>query len=212
MSTGIRQTGPYRHRRGSTISALGGWAYTFSDTGREPLQVGFPALHGGLYSAIGALAALRERRVDGDSASTSPHEALTNMLSYPQVLEQFGCPPLRRNFSASLQTFYVETRDGWIALNHLSPGQWESTCILLGLPHLAADPTLLSDMERKRAIVPEFMAAATEWARDLTQMRPSTPPSNCRSRPAFRSPAGADRLRPAARPGIHDRERAAGIG
>ncbi|MBV6416527.1 MAG: Formyl-CoA:oxalate CoA-transferase [Steroidobacteraceae bacterium] len=174
--TEFGQTGPYRHHAADhlTISALGGWAYTFGDTGREPLQVGFPVMYymAGLYGAIGALAALRGRRVDGrgQHVDVSAHEACLNMLSYPQVLEQFGCPPLRRNFSASLQTFYVETRDGWIALNHLSPGQWESTCILLGLPHLAADPTLLSDMERKRAIVPEFMAAANAWAKDKTQM------------------------------------------
>ena len=162
-STDFGQTGPYRHFAGDhlAISSLGGWACTFGDTGREPLQVGFPVMYymAGIYGAIGALAALRGRRVDGrgQHVDVSALEACLNMLSYPQVLEQYGCPPLRRNFSASLQTFYLEARDGWIALNHLSPSQWESTCIMLGLPHLALDPTLLSNMEKKRSIVPEFI-------------------------------------------------------
>ncbi|MBV6423934.1 MAG: Formyl-CoA:oxalate CoA-transferase [Steroidobacteraceae bacterium] len=174
--TAFGQTGPYRHYAADhlAISALGGWACTFGESDREPLQVGFPVMYymAGIYGAIGALAALRGRRSDGrgQHVDVSALEACLNMLSYPQVLEQFGCPPLRRNFSASLQTFYVQARDGWIALNHLSPSQWESTCILLGVPHLAADPTLLSDMDRKRAIVPEFMTAANAWASDKTQM------------------------------------------
>ena len=174
--TEFGQTGPYRHFAGDhlAISSLGGWACTFGDTGREPLQVGFPVMYymAGIYGAIGALAALRGRRVDGrgQHVDVSALEACLNMLSYPQVLEQYGCPPLRRNFSASLQTFYLEARDGWIALNHLSPSQWESTCIMLGLPHLALDLTLLSNMEKKRSIVPEFMAAANEWVKDKTRM------------------------------------------
>ncbi|MGD9598442.1 MAG: CaiB/BaiF CoA transferase family protein [Steroidobacteraceae bacterium] len=174
--TPFGQTGPYRHYAADhlAISALGGWASTFGEGDREPLQVGFPVMYymAGIYGAIGALSALRGRRVDGrgQHVDVSSLEACLNMLSYPQVLEQFGCPPLRRSFSASLQTFYVRARDGWIALNHLSPAQWESTCILLGVPHLADDPTLLSDMEKKRAIVPELMAAAEAWARDKTQL------------------------------------------
>lgn len=174
--TEFGQTGPYRHYRGDhlAISALGGWAYTFGEADREPLQVGFPVMYymAGIHGAIGALAALRGRRTDGrgQHVDVSSHEACLSMLSYPQMLEQFGCPPLRRNFSASLQTFYVQARDGWLALNHLSASQWESTCVMLGVPHLAKDPTLLYDMEKKRAIVPEFMAAADEWAKDKTCM------------------------------------------
>jgi len=174
--TEFGQTGPYRLYSADhlTISALGGWAYTFGDADREPLQVGFPVMYymAGTHGAIGALAALRGRRPDGrgQHVDVSSHEACLSMLSYPQVLEQFGCPPLRRDFSAALQTFYVQASDGWIALNHLSASQWESLCLMLGVPHLAEDPTLLYDMEKKRAIVPEFMAAANEWAKDKTQI------------------------------------------
>lgn len=174
--TDFGQSGPYRHYRGDhlAISALGGWAYTFGEADREPLQVGFPVMYymAGIHGAIGALAALRGRRTDGrgQHVDVSSQEACLNMLSYPQVLEQFGCPPLRRSFSAALQMFYVQARDGWIALNHLSASQWDNTCAILGLFHLAEDPSLLYDMQKKRAIVPEFMAAAQEWASDKTQM------------------------------------------
>lgn len=174
--TDFGQTGPYRHYRGDhlAISALGGWAYTFGESDREPLQVGFPVMYymAGIHGAIGALAALRGRRTAGrgQHVDVSSQEACLNMLSYPQVLEQFGCPPLRRNISAALQTFYLEARDGWVALNHLSAGQWDDICAMLGLFHLAEDPALLYDMQKKRAVMPEFMAAAGEWARDKTQM------------------------------------------
>ncbi|AMN46199.1 hypothetical protein ACG33_03575 [Steroidobacter denitrificans] len=174
--TDFGQSGPYRHYRADhlSISALGGWAYTFGEADREPLQVGFPVMYymAGIHGAIGALAALRGRRVDGrgQHVDVSSLEACLSMLSYPQVLEQFGCPPLHRSFSAALQMFYVEARDGWVALNHLSASQWDNTCAILGLFHLAEDPTLLYDMQKKRAIVPEFMAAAREWAKDKTQM------------------------------------------
>lgn len=174
--TNFGQSGPYRHYRADhlSISALGGWAYTFGEADREPLQVGFPVMYymAGIHGAIGALAALRGRRMDGrgQHVDVSSQEACLNMLSYPQVLEQFGCPALPRSFSAALQMFYVQARDGWIALNHLSASQWENTCAILGLFHLAEDPSLLYDMQKKRAIVPEFMAAAQEWASDKTQM------------------------------------------
>lgn len=172
--TGFGQTGPYRHHAADhlTISALGGWVYPFGETDREPLQIGFPVMFhmAGIYGAIAVLAAVRGRRLDGrgQHIDVSSQEACLNMLSYPQVLEQFGCPPLRRNISAALQSFYVQAKGGWIALNHLTANQWETTCAMIGVPHLAEDASLLWNLDRKRAIVPEFMAAATEWARDLT--------------------------------------------
>ncbi len=172
--TEFGQTGPYRHYAADhlTISALGGWACTFGETDREPLQVGFPVMHymAGIYGAIAILAAVRGRRHDGrgQHIDVSSQEACLNMLSYPQVLEQFGCPPLRRNISAALQSFYVQAKGGWIALNHLTASQWETTCAMIGVPHLGQDSSLLWDLDRKRAILPEFLAAATEWARDKT--------------------------------------------
>ena len=172
--TGFGQTGPYRHYAADhlAISALGGWVYPFGETDREPLQIGFPVMYhmAGIYGAIAILAAVRGRRQDGrgQHIDVSSQEACLNMLSYPQVLEQFGCPPLRRNISAVLQSFYVQARGGWIALNHLTANQWETTCAMIGAPHLAEDASLLWDLDRKRAIVPEFLAAANEWARDKT--------------------------------------------
>ncbi|MFO1509131.1 MAG: CoA transferase [Steroidobacteraceae bacterium] len=172
--TGFGQTGPYRHYAADhlTISALGGWVYPFGETDREPLQIGFPVMYhmAGIYGAIAILAAVRGRRRDGrgQHIDVSSQEACLNMLSYPQVLEQFGCPPLKRNISAALQSFYVQAKGGWIALNHLTANQWETTCAMIGAPHLAEDASLLWNLDRKRAIVPEFLAAANEWARNLT--------------------------------------------
>ncbi len=173
--TDFGQTGPYRHYQADhlSISALGGWAYTFGEADREPLQVGFPVMYymAGVYGAIGTLTAIRGRRADGKGqhVDVSTQEACLNMLSYPQVLEQFNCPPLGRSFFAGMQTFYVQARDGWVALNQLTPSQWENLCALIGVVHLAEDPSLLYNLEKKRAIMPEFMAAASAWAKDKTQ-------------------------------------------
>jgi crotonobetainyl-CoA:carnitine CoA-transferase CaiB-like acyl-CoA transferase len=172
--TPFGQTGPYRHFEADhlTISALGGWSSTFGEADREPLEVGFPVMFymAGIYGAIAVLAAVRGRRRGGGGqhVDVSAHEACLNMLSYPQVLAQYGCPPLRRSISAALQSFYVEAKGGWIALNHLTASQWETTCAMIGVPHLGEDPSLLWDLEKKRAIVPEFLAAATAWACDKT--------------------------------------------
>ncbi|HQR04523.1 MAG: CoA transferase [Proteobacteria bacterium] len=174
--TSFGQNGPYRDYQGDhlAISALGGWSWTFGESDREPLQVGFPIMYAmtGIYGAIGVLAALHGREQDGKGQfiDISAQEACLNMQSYPQVLEQFNCPPLRRDINGAMQTFYVPARDGWMALNHLSAAQWENLCALVGAFHLAEDPTLLYDMQKKRAIVPEFMAAATEWAKDKTRI------------------------------------------
>ena len=64
--------------------------------------------------------------------------------------------------------FYVQAKDGWIALNYLSAGQWENLCALVGAIHLAEDPTVLYDRKRKQEIMPELIEAASEWAKDKT--------------------------------------------
>ena len=172
--TGFGQTGPYRNFVADhlAISALGGWAHTFGELDREPLQVGFPVMFymAGIYGAIAVLAAVRGRRQDGrgQHIDVSCQEACLNMLAYPQVLEQFGYPPVQRNSSAALQGFYVQAKGGCMSLNHLTASQWETTCAMIGVPHLGEDPGLLLNLDRKRAIVPEFLAAAAEWAQDKT--------------------------------------------
>ena len=173
--TEFGQTGPYRHYKGDhlAISALGGWSFCFGESDREPLQAGFPFMYymAGTYGAIGVLSAIRGRREDGKGqhVDVSAQEACLNVLAYPQLLEQYNCPSPVRGFATSMQTFYVEATDGWIALNHLSAVDWENLCALIGAFHLAEDLTMLYDIERKRAILPEFMRIASEWAKDKTQ-------------------------------------------
>lgn len=168
------QTGPYRQYKGDhlAISALGGWSFSFGEQDREPLQPGFPIMYymAGTYGAIGILAAVRGRREDGrgQHVDVSAQEACLNILAYPQVLAQYNCPVPVRSFSASMQSFYVMAKDGWVALNHLSALEWENLCALIGAFHLAEDPTLLYDIERKRAILPELLGIAAKWAKDKT--------------------------------------------
>lgn len=172
--TDFGQTGPYRQFKADhlTISALGGWASTFGEAGREPLQVGFPVMRymAGIFGSIGILAALRGRKEDGKGqhVDVSAQEACLNMLNYQQMAEQFKCPLPRRSFATGL-SFYVQAKDGWVALSHLTAGHWENLCALVGAPHLAEDPSVLYDKQKKQAIMPELIAAASEWAKDMTQ-------------------------------------------
>jgi crotonobetainyl-CoA:carnitine CoA-transferase CaiB-like acyl-CoA transferase len=171
--TDFGQTGPYGRYKGDhlAISALGGWAYNFGDPGREPLQVGIPVMYymAGIHGAIGILAAIRGRRADGKGqhVDVSAQEACMNMLSYPQLAEQFNSPLPQRNFAGQMG-FYVQAKDGWVALNYLSAGQWGNLLLLVGVPHLAEDPTLLYDYKKRQAIMPEIIAAANEWAKEKT--------------------------------------------
>ncbi|MFN8545089.1 MAG: CoA transferase [Candidatus Binatia bacterium] len=173
--TDFGQTGPYRDYRADhlTVSALGGWMATFGEQDREPIQVGFPVFYymAGLYGAIGALTALWGRRASGKGqhVDVSAQEACLNTLSYPQVMEQYGNPIRGRRFSFTMQSVYVRATDGWVALNHLSAREWEDLCLLLGRADLLADPTLIYDIEKKRAIWPQFERDANAWARDKTR-------------------------------------------
>lgn len=172
--TDFGQTGPYSGYKGDhlAISALGGWADIFGNPGREPLQVGFPVMYymAGIFGAIGALAAIRGRGEDGKGqhVDVSAQEACLFMLAYPQVGEQFNLPSPMRDLSGGMG-FYVEAKDGWVALNYLSAAQWENLCAMVGMPQFAEDPTLLYDKVKRAAIMPELVAAATEWAKDMTQ-------------------------------------------
>ena len=171
--TEFGQTGPYRHYKADhlAISALGGWAQGFGDMGREPLQVGFPVMYymAGLFGTIGILAAIRGRKEDGKGqhVDISAQEVCLNILSYPQMNDRFNCLLTERNSTPSMG-FYVQAKDGWVALNYLSAGQWETLLLMIGVPHLAEDPTLLYDQQKRQAAMPEIFAAASEWVKDKT--------------------------------------------
>jgi crotonobetainyl-CoA:carnitine CoA-transferase CaiB-like acyl-CoA transferase len=111
------------------------------------------------------------RREDGKGqhVDVSAQEACLNMLSYPQVMEQFGNPLRERRFSFTMQSMNVQAKDGWVALNHLLAREWEDLCRLIGREDLLADPTLLYDVAKKRAIWPDFERDANAWAKDKTR-------------------------------------------
>jgi len=155
--SGFGQTGPYRDRGGFDLIAQG-MSGLMSITGEEdgpPLRVPLPIsdLCGGMFAAIGILAALaaRERTGRGQWVDTSLLEAPVALSVY-EAAQYFatGEVPQRlgagHRTSAPYQAF--RTKDGWITVGGAAQHLWLRLCKVLGAEHLAADPRFATNADR----------------------------------------------------------------
>jgi crotonobetainyl-CoA:carnitine CoA-transferase CaiB-like acyl-CoA transferase len=155
--SGFGQTGPYRDRGGFDLIAQG-MSGLMSVTGEEdgpPLRVPLPIsdLCGGMFAAIGILAALaaRERTGQGQWVDTSLLETPIALSVYEaaqyfatgEVPHRLG---LGHRTSAPYQAF--RTKDGWITLGGAAQHFWLRLCPLLGLDQLTADPRFATNADR----------------------------------------------------------------
>ena len=152
--SGFGRTGPYRRRPAYDIivQALGG---LMSITGNEdgpPVRVGtsISDLLGGLYSALAVLAALvrrgrTERGADVDLAMLDCTVAiLENAISRFAVTGEVPRPIGTRHPSiAPFQAF--RAADGALVIGVANDSLWRKLCAVLELPHLVADPLLLTN-------------------------------------------------------------------
>ena len=168
--TNFGQTGPYRNWPAShlTLSALGGWMHMTGDHEREPLQVGFPILYyvAGLFGATGALAAIQGRDKDGQGqhVDVSVMDVCLN-LQYPKLVDSFGGPPPRRRI---IFPMYVRAKDGWAAVNAISPQHWQSACLLMDMADVLADQELVYNILKRDQLRPQLEARANDWAKEKT--------------------------------------------
>ncbi len=152
--------GPYDHRTAldEVVQMMGGLAYM---TGREgdPLRAGSSVndIMGGMFGAIGAMAALAAREKTGRGQEVQSALFENNVFLVAQHMMQFAvtgepAAPMPGRISAWAVYDVFTVKDGeQIFLAVVSDTQWAIFCEAFGLQDLRADPRLLSNNDRVRA-------------------------------------------------------------
>lgn len=149
--TGFGQTGPYRDRPGFAriFEAMGGLAYISGESGGEPMHAGIPIGDsvGGLFGAVGILAALWKRARDpsapGEEIDLSLTEAVFKLLDsaairYDQLGEVHERSGNRNQYSAPAAVY--RTRDDrWVSLAGSTEALFACNCRAIGRPDLIDD-------------------------------------------------------------------------
>ena len=152
--------GPYDHRTAldEVVQMMGGLAYMTGPEGR-PLRAGTSVndIMGGMFGAIGALAALRSR--DRTGRGREVHSALfeNNVFLVAQHMMQFAVTgrapaPMPSRISAwAVYDVFTVKDDAQIFLAVVSDTQWAIFCDAFGYSDLKSDPRLASNNDRVRA-------------------------------------------------------------
>ena len=152
--------GPYAHRTAldEVVQMMGGLAYMTGRPG-DPLRAGSSVndIMGGMFGAIGAMAALLQRQQTGrgqeiDAALFENNVFLVgqHMMQYA-VTGQAAAPMPQRISSWGLYDVF-DVQDGeQIFLAAVSDAQWRSFCTAMGFVDLADDPALQTNNDRVRA-------------------------------------------------------------
>jgi crotonobetainyl-CoA:carnitine CoA-transferase CaiB-like acyl-CoA transferase len=170
--------GPYEHRTAldEVVQMMGGLAYMTGPEGR-PLRAGASVndIMGGMFGAIGALAALaqRDHATRGTGRGQEVQSALfeNNVLLVAQHVMQFavtGRPaaPMPSRISAwGIYDVFTVAGGEQIFLAVVSDTQWAVFCDSFGFPDLRADARLASNNQRVQA---------REWLMPLLRERLAT--------------------------------------
>ncbi len=167
--------GPYAHRTAldEVAQMMGGLAYMTGPPGR-PLRAGSSIIDvaGGMFGAIGVLAALRERDITGrgQHITASLYEASVFMVG--QHMAQYavtGSPaapmPARISAWAVYDVFDVKN-DEKVFIGVVSDTQWRTFCEAFGLDEWASDPALASNNDRvarREEILPQLRSIFAEY-------------------------------------------------
>jgi crotonobetainyl-CoA:carnitine CoA-transferase CaiB-like acyl-CoA transferase len=152
--------GPYEHRTAldEVVQMMGGLAYMTGRPG-DPLRAGSSVndIMGGMFGAIGAMAALMQRQQTGrgqeiDSALFENNVLLVgqHMMQYA-VTGQPAAPMPERISSWGLYDVFSVLDGEQIFLAAVSDAQWRTFCTALGFDDMAADPALQTNNDRVRA-------------------------------------------------------------
>ena len=151
--------GPYDHRTAldEVVQMMGGLAYMTGRPG-DPLRAGASVndIMGGMFGAIGAMAALAQREKTGRGQEVQSALFENNVFLVAQHMMQFavtGKPadPMPARISAWAIYDVFTVRDGeQIFLAVVSDGQWKVFCEAFGYAELAADVRLKTNNDRVR--------------------------------------------------------------
>ncbi|WP_374565905.1 CaiB/BaiF CoA transferase family protein [Ideonella sp.] len=152
--------GPYDHRTAldEVVQMMGGLAYMTGPEGR-PLRAGSSVndIMGGMFGAIGVLAALQQRERTGHGQQVQSALFENNVFLVAQHMLQYavtGQPaaPMPSRISAWGVYDVFTVRDGeQIFLAAVSDTQWALMCREFGFDDLLADTRLTSNNDRVRA-------------------------------------------------------------
>ncbi len=149
--------GPYDHRTAldEVVQMMGGLAYMTGRAG-DPLRAGTSVndIMGGMFGAIGAMAALRQRDLTGEGSEVQTALFENNVLLVAQHMMQFAATgraadPMPSRISAWAVYDVFTVKDGeQIFLAAVSDKQWKIFCTAFGLEDMLADPRLKTNNDR----------------------------------------------------------------
>lgn len=151
--------GPYEHRTAldEVVQMMGGLAYMTGPPGR-PLRAGASVndIMGGMFGAIGILAALHERKTTGRGGYIQSGLFENNVLLMAQHMAQFAisgreAPPMPTRLPAWPVYDIFDVSDGQVFIGVVTDTQWTLFCEAFTLADLAADPALASQRQRVEA-------------------------------------------------------------
>ena len=162
--------GPYEHRVAldEVVQMMAGLAYMTGPPGR-PLRVGTSVndIMGGMFGAIGVLAALREREHTGrgqevQSALFENCAFLSAQNMQQHLMTGEPVPPMPARISSWSVYDVFTLKDGeQLFIGAVSDRQFQILCRVLDLPDLAAEPSLASNAQRVAAraeLIPRLAA------------------------------------------------------
>ncbi|OYW21066.1 MAG: formyl-CoA transferase, partial [Burkholderiales bacterium 12-64-5] len=152
--------GPYEHRTAldEVVQMMGGLAYMTGRPG-DPLRAGTSVndIMGGMFGAIGAMAALMQRGITGRGQEVDSALFENNVFLVGQHMMQYavtGKPaaPMPDRISSWAVYDVFKVRDGeQIFLAVVSDSAWALFCDAFGFADLKRDPRLGSNNDRVRA-------------------------------------------------------------
>jgi crotonobetainyl-CoA:carnitine CoA-transferase CaiB-like acyl-CoA transferase len=159
--------GPYDHRTAldEVVQMMGGLAYMTGPEDR-PLRAGTSVndIMGGIFGAIGAMAALRQRELTGKGQEVQSSLFENNVFLVGQHMMQYAvtgnaAKPMPSRISAWAIYDVFEVQGGEkIFLAVVSDTQWKIFCDAFGFADLYTDPNLKSNNQRVQArptLIPE---------------------------------------------------------
>jgi len=149
--------GPYSHRTAldEVTQMMGGLAYMTGPPGR-PLRAGSSVIDvtGGMFGAMGVMAALNERHATGKGKHVSAALFETTAFLVGQHMAQKAVTgvaaapmPARVSSWAIYQLFDTQDNEQ-VFVGVVSDGQWKILCKAFGLEHLLEDPDLVENRDR----------------------------------------------------------------
>jgi crotonobetainyl-CoA:carnitine CoA-transferase CaiB-like acyl-CoA transferase len=174
--------GPYDHRTAldEVVQMMGGLAYMTGRPG-DPLRAGSSVndIMGGMFGAIGAMAALMQRSTNGKGQEVQSALFENNILLVAQHMMQFAvtgkaAAPMPERISPWGIYDVFSVRDGeQIFLAVVGDGQWKTFCEAFGYNDLFADARTTSNNDRVRArdwLIPELRTRLAGFSRaELSQ-------------------------------------------